>query len=356
MREVIAQIAAAFEVPGTFVGAEPVGSGLIHETWQCEFSAPDGRRRFILQRMNDRVFTHPDWAIENVEQVTLHLQERLRREGAVDPAAVSPVLVQARGGGKKYRDDRYGMWRMFHFVEDSAVYDLVHGPAHAREIGRALGRFHTLVADLEPSLLHDTLPGLHDTPQHLQALEAAVRQNAAGRSGAVGPELAFVRARADYAPLLMEALRQGRVPERVVHNDPKVNNVLVHVRSGKAICMIDLDTVKPGASAFDLGDCVRSAANRAGEDADPPTAASFDRDCYEAIREGYLAETADLLTQAERDLLPVGVKVITFELGIRFLADHLRGDTYFRIGYPGHNLHRARVQFHLLAEMERAGL
>jgi len=151
-------------------------------------------------------------------------------------------------------------------------------------------------------------------------------------------------------------MQEGRIPLRVVHNDPKVNNVLLRRGTGEAVCMLDLDTVKPGIAHFDFGDCVRSAANPAGEDAALLDDVTFDAACYEAVRAGYLGEAATFLTGDEIGLLPPSVKVITYELGIRFLADHLRGDTYFRTGAPGHNLHRARVQFRLLERMEQAGL
>jgi Ser/Thr protein kinase RdoA (MazF antagonist) len=149
-------------------------------------------------------------------------------------------------------------------------------------------------------------------------------------------------------------MESGRIPLRVVHNDPKVNNILIHAQTGKALCMIDLDTVKPGIVHFDFGDCVRSAANTAGEDSGDLDAVVFDQARYEALRGGYLDEAGAFLTQAEIDMLPVSVKVITFELGIRFLADHLRGNAYFRVRYPGHNLHRCRVQFRLLERLESA--
>jgi Ser/Thr protein kinase RdoA (MazF antagonist) len=244
---------------------------------------------------------------------------------------------------------------MFRFIENGEVFDRVQGPAHAFAVGRALGRFQALLSDLPPERLHDTLPGFHHTPRHLQELRDAVRKDAAGRAAEVRSETGFAESRAHYAPLLLGAMDSGRIPVRVVHNDPKVNNVLVHRETGDAICMVDLDTVKPGIVPFDFGDCVRSAANRAGEDAEDLDAVTFDRPCYDAILRGYLGEAGSFLTAAERDLLPVSVRVITYELGVRFLADHLRGDTYFRVRCTGHNLHRARVQFRLLERVEAAG-
>lgn len=350
-----ATILSRFAVPGALLTADRFGSGLINETWLCECDEGGVVRRYILQRINAHVFPRPDLVMENVQIVTAHLQSRLRQEGAADPAAVTPALVRARDGRSFHVDASGGFWRLFHFIEEGRVFDTVQGLDHAYEVGRGLGRFQALVADLPPARLHDTLPGFHHTPRYLEELEDAARKDARRRLADVAPDIAFVQARRNLAPVLMDLMNSGKVPVRVVHNDPKVNNVMVHAATGKALCMLDLDTVKPGIVHFDFGDCVRSAANRAGENAGPDDIA-FDRSCYEAITRGYLDEARSFLTPAEIEHLPLSVKVITFELGIRFLADHLRGETWFRIDRPGQNLHRARVQLRLLEAMEQAGL
>lgn len=353
---IAADVHSRFDVPGEPVSVEPFGSGLINDTWLCVVRGGTGIRRHILQRINTAVFRRPDLVMENVETVTGHIVDRLRREGVADPENVTPVLVRARDGRSFHIDERGGWWRMFRYLESGEVFDVVRSADHAYEVGRALGRFQALLSDLSPGRLHDTLPGFHHTPGYLRELREAAQADAARRRAAVTAETAFVERREHLASMLVGPLRSGRIPVRVVHNDPKVNNVLIHRETGKAICMLDLDTVKPGSVHFDFGDCVRSAANPAGEDAGDPDRVRFDRACYDALREGYLSEAASFLTPEEVALLPVSVRVITFELGIRFLADHLRGDIYFRIRYPGHNLHRARVQFRLLESIEQAGI
>jgi Ser/Thr protein kinase RdoA (MazF antagonist) len=349
-------ILSHFNLPGTLVRTGHFGSGLINETWLCECSDQGAIRKYILQHINRSVFSRPGQVMENVEAVTEHLQARLRREGVSDPAAVTPALVRARDGRSFHVDGAGEYWRAFHFIEEGLVLDTVRDNAHAYEVGRGLGRFQALVSDLSPDRLHDTLPGFHHTPIYVAELDEAVQRDAKGRRAMAGAEIAFVQARRTLAPLLTDLMASGRVPMRVVHNDPKVNNVMVHAATGKALCMLDLDTVKPGIVHFDFGDCVRSAANPAGEDAPDLDKVVFDRSRYAALSSGYLDEARSFLTPAEAELLPASVKVITFELGIRFLADHLRGDTYFRISRPGHNLHRSRVQFRLLERMEAAGL
>jgi len=355
MFSVISSILSHFHLPGTLVKADRYGSGLINETWLCELSDAGSVRKYILQHINKAVFTRPDLVMENVETVTEHLQARLRREGVADPASVTPALVRAQDGRSHHIDSAGEYWRMYHFIEEGLVFDTVRDNGHAYEVGRGLGRFQALVADLPPERLHDTLPGFHITPHYLAELDDAVQRDALDRRAAAATEVAFAAARRELAPLLTDLMTGGRVPVRVVHNDPKVNNVMVHASTKKALCMLDLDTVKPGIVHFDFGDCVRSAANPAGEDADLDDV-TFDRSRFAALSRGYFDEARSFLTQAEIGMLPASVKVITYELGVRFLADFLRGDTYFRVTHAGHNLHRARVQFRLLERMEASGL
>ncbi len=349
-------ILSQFPVPGILVKAGRFGSGLINETFLCGFSDRGVVRNYILQHINKSVFKRPDLVMENVATVTEHLQARLRREGVADPASVTPALVRTRDGRYHHVDGAGEYWRMFHFIETGEVFDIVRDAGHAYEVGRGLGRFQALVADLPPGRLHDTLPGFHHTPRYLGELDEAVRKDLYGRRAEARAEVAFAQRRRQLAPLLTDLMESGRIPIRVVHNDPKVNNVLIDRRTGKALCMLDLDTVKPGIVHFDFGDCVRSAANPAGEDARDLDSVVFDRSRYDALREGYLSEASSFLEQQEIDLLPLSVRVITFELGVRFLTDHLNGDVYFHTRFSGHNLHRVRVQFRLLERMEAAKL
>ncbi len=345
-------VISQFNVPGSFVRAERFGSGLINDTYLGEFRDAGETRKYILQRINTGVFKHPERVMENIETVTSHIVSRLRAQGVADPYAVTPALVHTRERAFFYRDVSGGYWRMFHFIESGVVFDAISGANHAYEIGRGLGRFQSLVSDLLPEKLHDTLPGFHHTPKYLAEYDAALKTDPKGRGPEIGAEAEFIAHRRALAPLLTDLMTNGDIPLRVVHNDPKVNNVMLQRDTHEALCMLDLDTVKPGIAHFDFGDCVRSAANPAGEDAKDPGAVSFDLPLFEAVARGYLREAGSFLTPKEAKLLPASAKVITFELGIRFLADYLRGDTYFKISYPGHNLHRARVQFKLLESME----
>jgi Ser/Thr protein kinase RdoA (MazF antagonist) len=354
--KMLKKIITHFEIRGKLGGVEPFGAGLINETWRCSFLQGKSFRHYLLQRVNRRIFPRPDRVMENVVTVTTHLAGRILQEGVADPADVSPVLVPARNGRFYWVDERGDYWRMFPFIEDTVAFDTVRDERHAYEVGRGLGRFQSMLSDLPPVRLHDTLPGFHHTPRYLDELGDAVGRDSAERKASVREELAFVDSRRGMASLLLDAVAGGKVPLRVVHNDPKVNNILINRKTGRALCMVDLDTVKPGIVPFDYGDCVRSAANPAGEEAADLAQVRLDRGYADAIDRGYREEAASFLTDEEKWLLPASVLVITFELGIRFLADHLRGDTYFRIAKAGQNLHRARVQFRLLESMERSVL
>jgi Ser/Thr protein kinase RdoA (MazF antagonist) len=347
-------IVSQFSIPGTFVKAERFGSGLINDTYLCEFDDGGENRKFILQRINGSVFTHPEQVMRNVEIVTTHIVKRLRAEGIVDPSAVTPALISTRNGHTFLHDDQGACWRVFPFIEAGRVFDTVQSRRHAYEIGRGVGRFQALVSDLSPSVLYDTLPGFHYTPKYLAAFDDAVNADIGGRVARIGPEIAFVFQRRRIVSTLTDLIASKELPLRVVHNDPKVNNIMIHKSSGEALCMLDLDTVKPGIVHFDFGDCVRSAANPAGENVTDLGAINFDMTLFGLIAEGYLREAGAFLTKTELSMLPLSVKVITFELGLRFLADYLRGDTYFKIQFPTHNLHRARVQFRLLSSIEAA--
>ncbi len=348
----LAHIISQFNIPGSLIKAERFGSGLINDTYLCVFGDAGGMRHTILQRINTAVFTRPEQVMSNVEIVTAHLAARLRREGVVDPASVMPGLVATRSGRSFLRAEDGSCWRMFNFIAAGAVYEAVVDEKHAYEIGRCLGRFQALVSDILPDALFDTLPGFHYTPVYLEAYEAVLSRDSEGRAREVRAELDFISSRRKLASRLTDLIASKELPLRIVHHDPKVNNIMIDHASGKALCMLDLDTVKAGIVHFDFGDCVRSAANPAGEDAQDPASARLDMRYFRSIASGYLREAGSFLTQKERAVLALSVQVITFELGLRFLTDYLQGDRYFKIQRRGHNLHRARVQFKLLESIE----
>jgi len=230
-----------FALSGTFLKAERFGSGLINDTYLCEFQEDETVRKYILQRINSAIFTHPEQVMENVEAVTTHIIKRLRGEGFADPFTVTPALIHTREGRSFHRDGAGSYWRMFHFIESGAVFDTVRDAKHAREVGRGLGRFQSLVSDLPPGSLHDTLPGFHHTPLYLKQFDDALGADVKQRSPGIKTEAAFVSRRQDLAPVLTRLLDANELPLRVVHNDPKVNNIMIHKESGRR-CACSIST------------------------------------------------------------------------------------------------------------------
>jgi Ser/Thr protein kinase RdoA (MazF antagonist) len=243
-------------------------------------------------------------------------------------------------------------WRTWMFIENTRSHETIDSPAMARAVGETIGRFHAALADLREPPIHETIPDFHNTPMRYASLLDAVRDDPAGRAGVARREIGDLKERSRWATELAEACEAGDIPRRVVHNDTKVSNVLFDARGGEALCLIDLDTVMPGLSVLDIADCVRTAAATAPEDTNDPAAMRTNMETLECIVQGYLAHARQVLGAAEEGLIPIACATIVFEQAVRFLEDFLRGDTYYRIRYPEHNLVRARAQIALLMDLE----
>ena len=279
--------------------------------------------------------------MENIERVTAHFARR-RRPGL--------TLVPTREGATALIDARGDWWRMYRFIEGAVT----HGdgtsvtPAAARAAGRAFGEFQQALADYDGPRLHDTIPHFHDTVRRYAAFERAVDAAPLERRRAAATEIAFARTQQRLAGVLVGAITAGRIPERIVHNDAKVSNLLFDAATGAARCVVDLDTVMPGLAPADFGDLIRSTACPAAEDERELGRVVLDRAVFEAVADGYVNATRDFLTREERALLVPAVLVITYEQGLRFLTDWLESDRYYRTTRPGQNLDRCRTQFRLL--------
>jgi Ser/Thr protein kinase RdoA (MazF antagonist) len=312
-----------------------LGAGLINDTRLVDCT-PAGR--YVLQRLNPRVFPRPDRVMENIGRVLAHGRSPL------------PRLVPSRSGALSWTDADGGCWRVYEYLEGTLSRAVTDSPATARRAAMAFGGFLAGLSDLPAPRLHETLPGFHDTPGRLRDLLAACAADPCGRWREVQPELDLILARADQARLLATARAEGALPERVVHNDTKLANVLFDAASGELRCVIDLDTVMPGLALDDFGDLARSVAATAPEDR--PGLVVLDLPRFEAVASGYLQATAGLLTRQELELMPLAPRLIALELAMRFLTDHLQGDVYFRVSHEGHNLERCRAQIGLLQSME----
>lgn len=285
--------------------------------------------------------------MENIRRVTAHLAGKT----AAGPEAARRMLtlVPALDGKPFHRDAAGNWWRAFPFIERAHAVDVVETPAQAFAAAQAFGRFQKLLVDLPAPRLPDTIPDFHHTPKRLAALEKAIAADARNRAAAVKLEIEFALRHQAIFHVLLDA----HLLERVTHNDTKINNVLLDDATGEGVCVIDLDTVMPGLALYDFGDMVRSMTNPSAEGGRELARVEMRFLVFEALLRGYLSEAAEFLTPAEKQLLPVSGQVITFELGLRFLADHLAGDAYFKVRREGENLGRARVQFALFESLRR---
>ena len=340
--ETAARAAAEFAM-GEIFRIEPLGRGLVNDTFLVAVAC----RRFVLQRINPRVFPEPAAVMANLRILSDHA-----RRLPADPGGWRlPEIIPTRAGGDFHRDEAGGYWRALGFIEGARSLAALADSAQAEEVGRALGRFHLLAAGMAPSALHDTLPGFHIAPDYLARFdEIAARPRREPDPTELREALEFVEARRAGVGVLEEAKRRGKLKLRVIHGDPKLDNILFDESTGRAVSLIDLDTVKPGLIHYDLGDCLRSCCNRVGENGREP---GFDLDLCRAILGGYLAETYRLFTADDLEYLYEAIRLLPFELGLRFLTDHLAGDVYFKVEGPGQNLHRAWVQFRLAESVER---
>jgi Ser/Thr protein kinase RdoA (MazF antagonist) len=344
--------AQRFQLPGPVRSVAPLGNGNVNQTFLVRVEAP-GDPGFVLQRLNTRVFRQPRLVMANLTVLASHVAER--RSGAVladQRRWEMPAVVAAEADGEPWLEEGESFWRMLTFVEGSRTVDMPESAEQARELGQALGTFHALIHDLPVERLADTLEGFHVTPLYLEEYRRALAEH----RGPVVEELAwaqaFVAEREELANVLEEARERGELRPRPIHGDPKVNNVLLDAGSGAAIGLVDLDTVKPGLVQWDIADCLRSACNPLGEETEDWRSVRFEPALAEALLAGYLGAARGFLEEADYAYVVPAIRLIAFELGLRFLADHLAGDVYFRTTRPGHNLARALVQFRLTESIE----
>ena len=345
-------VAAAFDLPGRWVASSPFGSGHIHLTVAAVFDQ-DGRRvRYVQQRINRTVFREPAQVIENVARVTEHQRAGLLRAGAQDAARRALELVPARAGGFAFVDDAGETWRTYRFIEGASSHDVIRSPDDACVVAEAFGRFQAALSDLPPPRLHETIPRFHDARARFEKLALTARADTVGRLVGCRRELEFVRAREAMVDRLPGLATRGVLPERNVHNDTKLNNVLLDDRTGEAVCVIDLDTVMPGLAVLDFADLARTATSASAEDERDLSRVALRPELFAALAEGFLRGTAGFMTPAERNELAFASRLLTLMLGMRFLADHLAGDRYFKVHREGHNLDRCRTQLRLVESME----
>ena len=323
---------------------EPYGNGHINETFLAV-----GDRRYILQRMNTKVFPDPDGLMENIVGVTAHI----RSKATADKERASLTVIPTLDGKPYFRAEDGSCWRLYDFVEGTVTYEAIESADDFRSCAEAFGVFQRQLADYPAEKLHESIKNFHNTPWRYENLMKAAKKDAVGRLAEVTAELEFAKARKDFCGILEKAREASTLPLRVTHNDTKLNNILFDSESGAPVCVIDLDTVMPGYSVNDFGDSIRFGANTAVEDETDLSKVSLDLGLFKAYAEGFIKGCGGSLTSTELELLPEGAIMMTLECGMRFLTDYLDGDVYFRIHREKHNLDRARNQLALVADMER---
>jgi aminoglycoside phosphotransferase (APT) family kinase protein len=343
----LAAVVSHFEIPGVFSGATPYGSGHINDSYSAVVLRGNRQVRYLVQRMNHHIFKDPIAVMENIQRVTSHLAEQLAGDPDRDRRVLA--LVRACDGRAWHTDEGGNYWRAYRFIEGASSYDAVQTPQQAYQAGKAFGRFQQMLASMPAPSLHETIPDFHNTPKRFAALQRVISEDVAHRAAGACAEIDFALAHESIVDILVDA----NLPERVTHNDTKFNNVLLDDATGEGMCVIDLDTVMPGLAAYDFGDMVRTTTSPAMEDEQDLSKVSMEFSMFEALTRGYLDAAGSFLTNAEKQHLAFSGKLITLEVGIRFLTDHLAGDTYFKVHREGHNLDRCRTQFKLVESIER---
>jgi len=346
------EIVGRFRTGGEIVSVEPLGSGHIHDTYVSQVHGSAGPARFVHQRINDHAFASPEMLMQNVERVTSHLRSKILAEGG-DPHRETLTIVPTVEGGSFLKTGAGEFWRTYEYIEGARTFDTLDQPRQVEQAGRAWAVFQRRIADLPGPRLHETIPCFGDTRRRYEDCSRAIGEDRAGRAAGAREEIDFVERHEALSHLLTDLLRDGRVPERIAHYDTKPNNVMIDDDTGEGICVIDLDTVMAGTVLYDFGDFVRVGATLAAEDEPDPSRVELDLGLFEGIATGYLGIAREFLTASEIDHLVDAAAAVTFTIGLRFLADHLDGDRYFRIHRPHQNIDRCRTQFGLVADILR---
>ena len=349
----LTDISRQFQIYGEILHAETCKIGHINETYSATYDQGGMRVRYIHQKINQTVFKKPSLVMNNVMRVTTHLRRKLEEQNLSHVTRRCLTIVPTRKGESFFRDREGNYWRTFVFVEGVETFESVQSPQQAFQAGKAFGLFQSLLVDLAGDRLHETIPDFHNTQKRFEALVNSIEKDHVNRARESTAEIQFALKRGKIIGVILSALAKKKIPERITHNDTKFNNVMLDVATGEAMCVVDLDTVMPGCALYDFGDMVRTTTSPTLEDEQDLSKVKMQMPMFKKLAEGYYATAGRFLTKQEKALIAFSGKLITFEIGIRFLTDYLSGDTYFRIHRAGHNLDRCRTQFKLVGCIEK---
>ena len=344
----IRSIAQHFQVQGDFVSTGPYGNGHINDTYAAIYNYQGSQVRYIHQRINHNIFKDPVSLMDNIFRVTMHQRKKLEKEGCRDLERRALTLVPTKDGLPYYQDVRGNTWRTYLFIEGARTYEAIENPVQAFHAAKAFGELQRQLVDLSGERLHETIPDFHNTPKRFESLEKVIEADPVNRAKYAKGEINFAMKYKDMTGILLKKHGEGLIPERITHNDTKLNNVMLDEESGEGICVIDLDTVMPGLVLYDFGDMVRTATSPTEEDERNLLKVRMEMVMFEALVKGYLESAGEFLNDAEKEYLTFSGKLITLEIGLRFLTDFLAGDVYFKVQRKSHNLDRCRTQFKLV--------
>ncbi len=341
-----------FRFEGVYENSAEISSGNVNKTYRLTYRKKNKLQFYTLQHINKYVFKNPHLVVANIASITTYLKRKLIEKGE-DPDRHVLEIIPTHSGKFLYVDDEGEYWRAYTFIDDADALDIVHTLSQFEEVGRGFGSFQKLLSDFSTEQLNETIPNFHNTTKRFYRFVNSLDKDLANRAKSVEEECEFIFEHRKMMNEIVKLLDKGTIPMRVTHNDTKANNVLLDSNTGKALCVIDLDTVMPGSVLYDYGDAIRFGASTAAEDETDTSIIKLDMNKAEAFTRGFIAETNGFLSDEELYRLPLGVKVMTCELAMRFLTDYIDGDLYFKVNSPEHNLVRARAQIALLKDIEK---
>lgn len=347
------KIMARFDVSGTLKSCERYGEGHINETFLAVMENGGAEKKYILQKINSNLFKDVDKLMNNIRLVTEFSRKKIVERGG-DPDRESLSLVYAKDGAAYIYDEASkGYFRVYKFITDAVAYQIVEKPEDFYQSAVAFGDFANLLAQFDATQLYEVLPDFHNTVKRFENFEKSLKADKFNRAKDVRKEIEFVLQRKDYCSKIVDLLASGKMPTKVTHNDTKLNNVMLDAKTGKYVAVIDLDTIMPGSICYDFGDSIRFGCNTGAEDEPDLTKVNFDINLFEVYAKGYLGALGKSVTKTEKENLAFGAILMTYECGMRFLADYLDGDVYFRTHRAGQNVDRCRTQFKLIEDMEK---
>ncbi len=348
----IKHVLKQFMFQGKYVSSEELASGNINGTYALTYKLDDGStKRYILQRISTKAFKNPHELMTNIQLVVNHIAASMAR-AKIDCERRTLEFVSDKHGAYTFCDEYNQWWRAYVFIDNAVAYDSIEKPEHFYEAGRAFGEFQKYLFDFPSDKLTATIPDFHNTTKRFYDFVKAVAEDKVERVSGLEKEIDFFFDRRKMMNKIIKLTAAGVLPERVTHNDTKLNNVLIDKDTGKALCVIDLDTVMPGSILYDYGDAIRYGACTTAEDEPDISKIDVDMNLFRLFTDGFVSEISHTITDEEIKNLPLGVLVITCELAMRFLTDYINGDEYFKVKYPEHNLVRARAQMRLLEVLE----